>query len=489
MKRILMLVACLSLVASLAVGGSIAYLQDTDQTVNVMTLGNVDIEQHEQERAANGDLVDFTQAKPAYPAVGPVEWADQGVNVNGTEYKVFTNDLKNVVDKIVTVKNTGKSDAFVRTIIAIEAPDYDPNDLIHVNVNGDDVLSYTSWAPVDINGIKYVYSVFTYKDALAPNEISAPSLMQVFLDAKTTNEDVAKFGDTWEILVVSQAVQAAGFTDAATALDTAFGEVSSASHPWIDLDDPDDENDQDPDGMQIPIGVSTADELQAAFEKGGAILLINDIEIDEMMNIPENIKAYLDMNGKTITTKPEADPAIALHQNSFLEIDGNGKFDLGANVGANLLWPKKNTSATIIIKNGTFVRNRDITSSTANEFFPFIVGESSAKVIIEDGYFDGGKYNPDSCDKICEANMNKSSNQEYIIYGGTFVGQNPAWGDEGKGAMCPHCEANGSGCQGTFLAGQKATDTELPAGYTITEGKTADGIPTYTVKYSGEIIY
>ena len=50
MKKILSLVACLSLVASLAVGGSIAYLQDQDSAVNVMTLGNVHIDVHEYER-------------------------------------------------------------------------------------------------------------------------------------------------------------------------------------------------------------------------------------------------------------------------------------------------------------------------------------------------------------------------------------------------------------------------------------------------------
>ena len=41
------------LVAAVAIGGTLAYLTSQDSDVNVMTLGNVDIEQIEQERDAN----------------------------------------------------------------------------------------------------------------------------------------------------------------------------------------------------------------------------------------------------------------------------------------------------------------------------------------------------------------------------------------------------------------------------------------------------
>ena len=72
MKKILTLVACLSLVATLAVGGSIAYLQDQEEHVNVMTLGNVDVEQFVMERVfdAEGNVTgmkEVTSARPMYP--------------------------------------------------------------------------------------------------------------------------------------------------------------------------------------------------------------------------------------------------------------------------------------------------------------------------------------------------------------------------------------------------------------------------------------
>jgi len=226
-NRKLLLIVSLVLAMTMSLGGTLAYLSDTDADVNVMTLGSVTITQNEQERDADGNLVPFTPNKPAMPAVGPIGWADEGVEVNGTEYKVFTDDLKNVVDKIVTVTNTGKSDAYVRTIVAIEAPDYDPDDLIHFNWNDTD-CSISAPITVEIGEDDYVAFVFTYKEALGAGETSAPSLVQLFLDKATTNEDVAAFGDTWEVLVLSQAIQKDGFADPTTALNEGFGAIDKA---------------------------------------------------------------------------------------------------------------------------------------------------------------------------------------------------------------------------------------------------------------------
>ena len=55
MKKVLLMCTAYVLVAALAIGGTVAYLQDDDSDVNVMTLGNVSIEQHEYERVVNAD--------------------------------------------------------------------------------------------------------------------------------------------------------------------------------------------------------------------------------------------------------------------------------------------------------------------------------------------------------------------------------------------------------------------------------------------------
>jgi len=302
-RKIIALCVVVAMLAVAIIGGTLAYFTDTDEAVNVMTMGNVKIEQIEQQRDENGNLEDFEQGKPVFPAVGAIAWDDNGVDVNGAEYKVFDDGLKNVIDKIVTVKNTGKSDAYVRTIIALEAPDYDAKNLIHINYNSAG-LEKTNWTPIDIDGVNYVYSVFTYNNALVPNEISAPSLMQVFLDSKATNEDVEPYGDTWDILVLSQAIQAEGFGNAKTALDEGFGVADGANvTTWFGGEE-----------FTVPTLVDTAEELMDVLTSAGAanagnsyIAITSDLDLTGETWTPIYVNGYhgadvitIDGGGNTI---------------------------------------------------------------------------------------------------------------------------------------------------------------------------------------------
>ena len=295
MKKLLITGISYALVAALAIGGTVAYLQSEDSDVNVMTLGNVTIDQIEQERDANGNLVDFTQAKPAYPVVGPVAWAEEGVELNGTEYKMFTPDLKNVVDKIVTVKNTGKSDAYVRTIIAFECPEYDPNGWLHLNVNNVGITQ-SNWLCEEINGVEYCIVAFTYNEALAPNTVSAPSLLQVFLDSAANNAYCDAHGETMDILVISQAMQTAGFNSATEALNTAFGAVNADNvAEWFG-------------GIAVPGVIADEAALKEAGANGDYILLANDFDDVAVDTVAPYSNYYgmqlnggvLDGNGKTL---------------------------------------------------------------------------------------------------------------------------------------------------------------------------------------------
>lgn len=70
-KRSLLMILALALSLTLAIGGTLAYLQDTDADVNVMTLGSVYIVQNEQEwNEDKTELQPFTQEKPLLPYVG-----------------------------------------------------------------------------------------------------------------------------------------------------------------------------------------------------------------------------------------------------------------------------------------------------------------------------------------------------------------------------------------------------------------------------------
>ncbi len=273
LKKVLLLVATWAAVAALAITGTIAYLKSEDSAVNVMTLGNVEIEQLEYERVvdANGNWVEstytgygytademqeFTQDKPAYPAVyrdGTVKWDDRNgsqaasgegshqqpwsqIGAPGTN-QLFDDSVKNVIDKFVFVKNTGESDCYYRTYIAIEWAEELNERLLHINFNGNSRFTRTELGLVEHEGTEYLVYEMLYNEVLTPGEVSRPSLLQVYLDPAATNEDCAILGDTWKIIVLSQACQTAGFENAGAttfaaapvsvadlALDTSFGE-------------------------------------------------------------------------------------------------------------------------------------------------------------------------------------------------------------------------------------------------------------------------
>ena len=230
-KKIVSLCLVVALLAVAIAGATLAYFTDTDEALNTMTVGKVDITQNEQERDANGNLVPFTQDKPLVPFVGDIAWSDSPVTIGGVEQKTFA--MNNVIDKFVNVSNVGKTDAWIRTIIAMEAPDGFNDDLLGVNVC-DDYAVQSPWAYYYIDGTRYVVSVFTYNDALAAGKDSAVSLAQIYLSKVATNEDVELLGNTFEVLALTQAVQKDGFADATTGLDEAFGPINADNiNAWM----------------------------------------------------------------------------------------------------------------------------------------------------------------------------------------------------------------------------------------------------------------
>jgi len=267
--------------------------------------------------------------------------------------------------------------------------------------------------------------------------------------------------------------------------------------------------------------VGTSDELIAAFEKGGNIQLSADIALDERLNLAEGTEVYLDMNGKTITASDATvDPVFYTYKGSTLTIDGNGTVEIGE-PSMSLMFP----GGDVVIENGTFIRNVPA-GTLAKDVGALIVGAKvspwgSQTVTINGGYFDGGYYDAnaadieeilagtkeftETADDIAKRGISTDKNAVRValknnvqlnlnlsynlikVYGGTFVGFNPAWGDEGcMLPTTPNYLRPWSYYQGALLDGQtdNADGIVLPAGYSITKGSTADGRPTYTVNYS-----
>ena len=221
------LVACLAVVA--IAGASLAYLTDKDEAVNVMTLGNVNIEQYEKDAAGN----DFVQNQDLFPMVDLRADGD-AVVVDGK----FNPAMKNVIDKFVTVENTGDYAAYVRTILAFEtarhyaegsSTEFTDIHKTYIGVLGD--FEYLDEYIV-IDGVEYVLAVCVYEEAVEPGATTDPSLRQFFLAPSANNEITTLFGEDYTILALSQAVQAAGFDTieegaAEIALNPAFGEITA----------------------------------------------------------------------------------------------------------------------------------------------------------------------------------------------------------------------------------------------------------------------
>ena len=298
-KSTLIMVLSLVLSLALAAGGTLAYLTDEDGDINVMTVGNVQIVQNEQQRVdqgeANSELEEFEQNKNMMPIVDKgMKKIDQDVNGWGVSMR-DEDTYRNYVDKIVSVTNKGNSDAYVRTIYAFpEAGDFNTTynaaeQWFHWNgVSDTDTNPANGWiwgkdkttewpantdnwdvyenVEIEVDGEKKIYDVYvvTNKNVLAARETTAPSLLGMFLDARVDCEvnadgtlnytfvgaddkeydlgDISKL----EVLALSQAVQADGFDTAWEAFDAAFPTNVENLQKWlgdIEVGSPGDKND------------------------------------------------------------------------------------------------------------------------------------------------------------------------------------------------------------------------------------------------------
>lgn len=243
-KKITAIFLCVALVAIAVVGASLAYFTDTKTATNTFTVGNVKIDLIEQEKGENG-LQDFTQDKTLVP----------GKSNDG-----------NAVSKIVTVKNTGKNDAWVWVelkipayLISSEYPTNESKNALHWNsygcfnveynsgdywrlaiadgiVDADHKVTNADMVAVEdglwndykyvgketIDGTEYVVIRTTMAKTLPAGKISLPCLAQVYMDWRvTTNDAGTEFvlpaganistDASWNIIVNAYAIQKDNF--------------------------------------------------------------------------------------------------------------------------------------------------------------------------------------------------------------------------------------------------------------------------------------
>lgn len=497
MKKSRKLLLTLGVVLSLALatGGTLAYLTDTDSDVNVMTLGNVHIQQIEKERIEQSDantaetnVQDFTQGKPMYPTVGPVEWADDYQQwATGGSNQLFTSDLRNVVDKFVFVENTGNSDAYVRTWFAFEQGDMTAEAFeaaVGYNVND----THWEWEDVaydvEIDGNTYAVKMATYKGSdtvhpggiLPPGETTRPSLLQSLLYKTVTNEDCEALdgngNGTYDIIVLSQAVQTTGFADAATALEEAFGEPTPASVPW--------------ETAQWPGFIYNTAEMFDSGKAGGEYWLGSDYSITNFTDssysgnrnyvIRDAKELTVHLNDKEITQEVSYNGYTYMYTvayNGKLTLKGDGAITAGNsgytgtnpnNGGTNIAYVQ--STGSVVVDGGTY---------TVNDGIAFWAGNGS-HITINGGTFIG--------DNTLDHTLIYSSGGVIDIFGGFFE-------CKGNGSPLNVADANRNTARinvygGTFV-NQDPSNTQDPAnilvaeGYTVVSETQANGDVWYTV--------
>lgn len=254
-KKTLLMVLSFALVAVVSVTSTLAYLSAQDNAANVFTAGQVDVELIEQQRNADGTaLEEFQQGKELLPLVGSAQ---------GEKDKFGLPVANNYVDKIVTVKNTGRNDAWVRVLVGIPAAldDTESADVpLHWNLGNrfnaegkylENPVSVYNWdfgvldEKVTIEEVEYNVYHFTYKTALTSGEETPdPAIIGFYLDSKVNydadrgvytfgDEDIEGFDGNVVIPVVAQAVQAGGFESKEAAFEAAFPVNAENVKAWL----------------------------------------------------------------------------------------------------------------------------------------------------------------------------------------------------------------------------------------------------------------
>lgn len=180
MKQTLAIVLVVSLLCILASGTTIAYLTSSDFGASAIPVGKVEI----------------TQSKD-----------------------LLTVKAGETVDRIVSVTlSSDSAAAYIRTIFAFPAVNgFDPKKDVTWNDTSSlqPVMQGDELRTVELNGKKYALYIYTYDTALSPGTTTAtPCTLKITLDSSVK--------DGVEVLILSQAVPAAGYTDAAHAFSSAF---------------------------------------------------------------------------------------------------------------------------------------------------------------------------------------------------------------------------------------------------------------------------
>ena len=268
MKKVLPIALAVLLLITLIGSGTLAYFTDTEDAVNVIASGNIQILQHElvrntQDGSFTDDLISIAVRQETTPLFPAPEADYTDTLINGQSYQLRDADASCYADKIITVENVGDNDAYVRTFIAVptgsvlSSSPMDDNWLHWDGYAGDDSwhwgldaaeqhwpASTDGWHLLDdtvINEQVYDVYVTTYTQVLKVGQTTPPNLLGYYLDGSIDQDENGyqydgvslELEEQPRILISTQAVQVTTFSNPWTALDTVFGAPAPDNHPWL----------------------------------------------------------------------------------------------------------------------------------------------------------------------------------------------------------------------------------------------------------------
>lgn len=232
MKKRLLIISIIVVVVAVFAGGTYAWFNANDSITNTFNVGGVTVEQIEQQRNPDtGELEDFENGKILAPVI-------DNSNAKDDPYGNFK-------DKIVTVKNIGKSSAYVQTYVAVPSV-LDDAGIVHIYDTDAVSKGWIKQTDVDatkdgdqpfyitvIDGQKYNVYLYRHTKILQKDEVTGSVIDGVYLDMAVNKKDgrfimddkiIEGFNANGELFVYvcTQAMQSKNFDDYSSALNSGF---------------------------------------------------------------------------------------------------------------------------------------------------------------------------------------------------------------------------------------------------------------------------
>lgn len=318
-KKLILGLGLIVAVAAITAGVTYAVFHyQTPSVVNVMTAGNVQIELIEQQRDGKGGLEAFEQGKKITPIIGSAQ---------GEKDNYGMPVVDNYQDKIISVKNIGANEAYVRVLIAYPAilkqesintnGNTSNQDALHSNLGnrvdltgnytpewGDNWKENWRWdytsVPseiITINGVEYLVECITFKDELEAGVQTSAAIAGVYLDDDVNYVDgkyvlgtteLTGFNGVVTIPVLAQAVQVDGYANALAAFDAAFPFTKENLENWFN------------NANFVTAAPQSGAERPSGYTPEGTNVVVDGITVIDNSDDKTNLRALYTGDGKKV---------------------------------------------------------------------------------------------------------------------------------------------------------------------------------------------